>query len=251
MDSVIDVTGLGEMFIGDMVEAVRMEAERMLAAVGRLRLVANDGVAGDRLILERLTEEVDGWFERCDVFLEGFWAAVAAAEAGGEAVTAEAAAVLAVSEMGTEVWWMTCRSVIQERHAVAAGGLAAGARVVAARDAARDAERAERWARLEEERAGETVTVAEWRARLVEERILEVPSPLHDGVGGMRMVAAGGGGMGVVAAGEEVEGGGKWGLAVDWWRPKAHGPRCLVVGPLSLTGAVPLSPVFPEASFLV
>ena len=132
MDSVIDVTGLGEMFIGDMAEAVRMEAERMLAAVGRLRLVANDGVVGDRLILERLTEEVDGWWERLDVFLEGFWAAVAAAEAGGEAVTAEAAAVLAVSEMGTEVWWLTCRSIIQETHAAAAGGLAAVARVVAA-----------------------------------------------------------------------------------------------------------------------
>jgi hypothetical protein len=44
MDLVIEVTGLGEMEIGDLVAAVRAEAARMVAAVERLGLVADWGV---------------------------------------------------------------------------------------------------------------------------------------------------------------------------------------------------------------
>jgi len=231
MDFVIAVTGLGEIAIGNLVAAVHAEAFRMLAAVRRLRLVVDRGVVGDRQIWDRFAEEVHGWWERSDVAFAGFWAAEAAADAGGEAVTEATTAVWSVAQLGTDVWWLTFRAVVLERQAVAAGGLAAAERVTAAELAARLAEAAER-------------------------RIMGAPSPHREGerwqrYGGRGTVAAGGGGMGVTmpaaggsqpqAAVEEVN---------DWWRPMRHGPRCLFCGPLSLTGTVPLSPVFPEASFL-
>ena len=240
MDLLIDVTGLGAPIeIGGLVERVRVEAVRAWEAVGRVGQLADWGVEGDREIMGRWQGDVNRWRAEVAVALDEFWEMVEAAEAGGVAVTVDSAGVWGVANCGTDIWWLGCRAETFRRQAEEAGGLVAGERLAVAEEAEVDRLAAERRA----------AWLFAWSAA-VEVAVIDLPTPIRNRhpVG---LVAAGGGGMGVTMP---AAGGSQPQAAVEevnyWWRLMRHGPRCLFCGPLSLTGTVPLSPVFPEASFL-